>query len=252
MNKLAILAASLLLFFGAMLWFLAAADWNGFIRSQIEIQGAQVLGEPVTVDSVDLQISEGFGGIYGVSFSNPSQFNQPKAFYLGEISLDLDLVSLGESPLIIESIILKKPQAFVEFDQNGKTNIEHLLNTIKKNISVSSEQAEQTQPEQKKKSSDKPEARIAIEKLTLAGVALTLDLTKVNGKTYNIEIPEVELGAIGGTQGLPASELAGVISTNIFKAISKAAKKQYKKALKDKFSDQFDEKKKEFLEKLKK
>ncbi|KGJ99141.1 hypothetical protein [Thalassotalea sp. ND16A] len=251
MNKLAIVAAGLLLFFGAMLWFLASADLNGFIRSQIETHGSQVLGEPVTVDSVDLQLSEGFGGIYGVSFSNPSQFGQPKAFYLGEVSLDLDISSFGQSPLVIESITLNKPQAFVEFDQNGKTNVEYLLNAIKRNTSTGSGDAEQTKPEPQKKSSDIPETRIAIEKLTLAGVALTLDLSKVNGKIYDIEIPEVELGAIGGEQGVAVSELAGVVSTNVFKAIAKAAKKQYKKALKQQFNDKLDEKKEAFLEKLK-
>ena len=45
MNKLSAIAIGLLLFFGAMLWFLAAADWNGFIRSQIEIHGSKLTGE---------------------------------------------------------------------------------------------------------------------------------------------------------------------------------------------------------------
>ncbi|WNC71376.1 hypothetical protein RGQ13_14760 [Thalassotalea psychrophila] len=243
MNKLAALAIGLLLFFGAMLWFLASADWNGFVRSQIEIHGSKLTGETVTVDKVDIKFSEGFGGIYGVSFSNPSKYKQAKAFYLGEVSLDIDMESIGQTPFVLESIALKQPQAFVEFDKNGNNNFKDLLTAINNQIPKS----ESTSSSKKKKDS-KPEPRISINHLELAGVALTVDLSEVNGKTYNIEIPSVQLGAIGGAEGLPASELGMVIGNSLFKAISAAAKKQYKQIMKEKLN----KKKQDFLEKLKK
>lgn len=243
MNKLAALAIGLLLFFGAMLWFLASADWNGFIRSQIELQGSTLTGETVKVEKVDLQLSEGFGGIYGVSFANPSKYQQPNAFYLGEISLDIDMESIGQMPFVLESIVIKKPQAYVEFDKNGNNNFKDLLTAINNQIPES-----ESAPSSKKKKDSKPESRIAINKLELAGVALTLDLSQVNGKTYELEIPSVQLDAIGGSDGLPVSELGAVIGNSLFTAISDAAKKQYKQVMKDKLN----KKKKDFLEKLKK
>ncbi|WOH37450.1 hypothetical protein RI844_19145 [Thalassotalea fonticola] len=243
MNKLAAIAIGLLLFFGAMLWFLASADWNGFIRSQIEIQGSKLTGETVKVDKVDLQLSEGFGGIYGVRFSNPSKYEQPLAFYLGEVSLDLDVNSLTGSPVIIEALTMKNPQAFVEFDKNGNNNFKDLLAAINNQIPKP-----ESEPTPKKKKDSKPEPRIAINKLELTGVALTVDLSKVNGKSYDIEIPSVQLDAIGGVDGIPASELGTVIGNSLFKAISAAAKKQYKQVLKDKLN----KKKQDFIEKLKK
>lgn len=243
MNKLAVLAIGLLLFFGAMLWFLASADWNGFLRSQIEIQGSQLTGETVKVDKVDLQLSEGFGGIYGISFSNPSKYKQPQAFYLGEVSLDFDLSSLTGSPVIIEAITVKKAKAFVEFDKDGNNNFKDLLTAINNQIPKS-----ESEPTSKKKKDSKPEPRIAINKLELSGVALTVDLSQINGKTYDLEIPSIQLDAIGGTAGLPASELGAAIGNSLFRAISAAAKKQYKQVLKDKLN----KKKQDLIEKLKK
>ncbi|WNC69494.1 hypothetical protein RI845_04940 [Thalassotalea nanhaiensis] len=243
MNKLSAIAIGLLLFFGAMLWFLASADWNGFVRSQIEIHGSKLTGETVTVDKVDIKLSEGFGGIYGISIENPVKYQQPKAFYLGEVSLDIDMKSIGQSPFVLESIVLKKPQAFVEFDKSGNNNLKDLLTAINNQIPKS-----ESEPETKKKKDSKPEPRISINNLELAGVALTVDLRQVNGKTYDVEIPSVQLGAIGGEEGLPASELGAVIGNSLFKEISAAAKKQYKQVMKEKL----DKKKQDFLEKLKK
>lgn len=248
MNKLAIFAAVLLLFFGAMLWYLASADWNGFIRSQIEIQGSKVTGQDVQVDKVDLKVTKGFGGIYGISIANPDEYTQPKAFYLGEVSLGIDVKSLTSSPIILDTITLDKVQAFVEFDKQGNNNLKDILDIINDNIPKSD--APEKDSSASKDTSSEP--RIAIKKLTVANVALTLDLTEVNGKTLDVKIPSVDLNAIGGEEGLPASELGGVIANNLFSAIKKEAEKQYKKGLEDKAKNKLEKEANRFLDKLKK
>ena len=250
MNKLAIVAAALLLFFGAMLWFLASADWNGFIRSQIEIQGSKLTGQPVTVDKVELSLTEGFGGIYGVSFNNPGKYAQKNAFYLGEVSLGIDVSSLTKSPIVVRTIALKKPQVFVEFDEQGNSNINDLLTAINSNIPKSEGGTAEPEPAppKKPKKDAKPQPKIAINSLELTGVALTLDLTKVNGKVIDVEIPSVQLESIGGTTGIDADKLGAVIGKDVFSAISDEVKKQYKLALKEKL----DKKKQDLLDKLKK
>lgn len=241
-------AAALLLFFGGMLWYLASADWNGFIRSQIEIQGKKVIGEDVTVDKVDLKLTKGFGAIYGISIANPEKYIQPKAFYLGEVSLDIDVKSLTASPIVLETVTLDKVQAFVEFDKQGNNNLKDILDTINANI-PKSKPSQEDAPAKKDTSS---EARIAIKKLTVANVALTLDLTEVNGKTLDVQIPSVELDAIGGTEGLPVSELSGVIAKDLFNSIKKAAEKEYRKSLEDKAKNKLEKEANRFLDKLKK
>ncbi|WP_068546015.1 hypothetical protein [Thalassotalea crassostreae] len=249
MNKLAIFAAGLLLFFGAMLWFLASADWNGFIRTQIEIQGSKVTSRTVKVEKVDMKLSEGFGGIYGLSISNPVKYEHINAMYLGEVSLGIDIQSLSSSPIVIKSIKSIKPQVFVEFDKDGNNNISDILAAIKAN--TQSDNVQPIEPPKKKKKESKPETKIAIHEFVLSGVALTLDLTKVNGKTLDLELPTVALDSLGGAEGIEASKLGATIAKEILSEISKQAKEQYQAALKDKAKQKLDEKKKKLLDKLK-
>lgn len=249
MNKLSMFAVALLLCFGGVLWYLASADWNGFIKSQIEIHGSELIDQPVTVDKVDLKITEGFGGIYGISFANPSKYSQPKAMYLGEVSLDIDVESLTSSPIILEAITLKKPEAFVEFDKSGNTNIQDLLDAI--NAKLPSESAP-VEVEAKKKNDNKPETMVAINNLVLEGLALTVDLNAVNGEQYDVEIPSINLSSIGGEEGIPVSQLGAEIAKKLLKAIKSEAKDQYEQVMKDKVKDQIEEKKDDLFNSLKK
>lgn len=247
MNKLAIFAVALLLCFGGALWYLASADWNGFIKSQIEVHGSELIEQPVTVDNVDIKITEGFGGIYGVGFANPSKYSQPKAMYLGEVSLDIDVESITGSPVVLEAIVLKKPQAFVEFDKAGNTNIQDLLDVINAKMPKDGAPVE---PEKKK--SSKPETMVAIKNLVLEGLALTVDLNAINGEQYNVEIPAINLSSIGGNEGLPVSQLGAAIAKKLLKAIKNEAKEQYEQAMKDKVKDQIEKKKEDLFNSLKK
>ncbi|WP_371188842.1 hypothetical protein [Thalassotalea maritima] len=245
MNKLAIVAASLLLIFGAALWYLASADWNGFVRSQIEIQGSKLTQTPVTVTDVKIHVNEGFGGIYGLAISNPQQYQNVNAMYVSEISLDIDSTTLGKQPVVLDAVKLINPQVFVELDSKGNNNIEQLLATINSQFDEHGE-PKSTEPESKRKS-DKPETRIVINNLELSGLVLTLDFTQVSGKTHNIEIPSVTLGNIGGEQGIPSSQLGAVIAKELLQAIITETDKQYGLQLKEKFN----ETKKQLLNKLK-
>ncbi|NMP17299.1 hypothetical protein [Thalassotalea sp. Y01] len=248
MNKLAIVAATLLLIFGGVLWFLASVDWNGFIRSQIEIVGSKLTENTVTVDKVDLKLTEGFGGIYGIAFNNPSKYQQKNAFYLGEVSLDIDLKTITKQPIVLESVKLIDPQVFVEFEKDGSNNISDLMKIINSKFDKNGQPNEDVQTDRPAKQGE--EKRIAISNLELAGIALTLDLTKVNGKTMDVEIPASKLGNIGGSEGLPASQIGAVVAKEVFSQISKETKKQFEKAAKQQLKDKVEKETKGFFDKL--
>jgi len=225
---LASIVVVILLACGGALWFLAGGSLNEFIKAQIETVGKQVTEQPVTVNKVDMQLAKGAGSIYGVSITNPSKYNSPKAFSLGEITLDINLESLTHEPIIIDAIVIKKPEAFVQITQSGDSNIKDILDAINRNL-PKSEQAAQASKEQ----DPKAEPNIRVSKIVLAGTAMSLDLTALGNKEHVATLSDIELTDIGGEKGLPASQLGSVIAKEALSAIWKQAKKNQKEKLKD-------------------
>ena len=85
---------------------------------------------------------------------------------------------------------------------------------------------------------DAPDPRIKLNSLVLEGVALTLDLTSLGNKVHNEELPRVDLGGIGGAEGLPASQLGAEIAKQITDALYDEAKEKQKEKLKGKLQEQ--------------
>ena len=91
-----------------------------------------------------------------------------------------------------------------------------------------------------------------MKKFVLAGVALRVDLTKLGNTTHKKTLPDINLSNIGGTDGLPANELGGVMIKKALSAIWKEAKNSQKDIIKDEVKEKAKEKLKEkFGDKLK-
>lgn len=231
----------ILLLCGGALWFLAGGSLNEYVKTKIESVGQQVTEQNVTVNQVDIQLTKGAGSIFGLNLPNPSQYNYPSAFSLGEITLDINIESLIEEPIVLDAIVIKKPEAFVEFTKAGNANIKELIDTIEKNLPKS--QATETP-------NTKPEPKIAIRKVILAGTALSMDLSALGNKEHQATLPDITLTNIGGEQGLPASQLGSVIVKEALSEIWRHTKKVQKEKLKDKAKEKIKEKAKEKLSEL--
>ncbi|MFT5757519.1 MAG: hypothetical protein ACI9LM_002254 [Alteromonadaceae bacterium] len=232
MNKLASLIIIILLACGGALWFLANGSLNDYIKQQIQTVGSNLTAQTVTVANVDIRLSEGAGTINKFTITNPSHYSYPHLFSLETITLDINLKSLTDTPIIIDAIIIDSPQAFVEITQNGSSNIQDVLDAINKNIPESSATKE----------SDSTEPNIRVNKLILAGTRLSLDLSKLGNKTHQLILPDIELTDIGGKSGLPASQLGAEITKKALAAIWKQAKKTQKQKLQAKLTETLKEK----------
>lgn len=239
MNKLASVAIVLLLSFGAALWYLASGSLNIYIKEQIEQQGSAYTEQTVSVTQVDMKLTQGAGSISGITLSNPDIYQQKNAFSLENVTLDINIKSLTEEPIVIDEIIIKNPQAFVEITSDGKSNFNDILDALDRNLPKTEESASQ-QPKQEQSPRDEPKVRV--EKIIVSGVALTLDLSQLGNKAHQLTLPEINLTNVGGEQGLPASQLGGEIIKQVLKQISRAAKKEQKEQIKSKIKDKIKDK----------
>ncbi len=255
MKKLAALAIVILVICGTALWMLAPDAFNQFIKEQIEKIGSETTQQTVKVADVDFTLTQGNAAIKGLTISNPKTYQQPYAFTLGNIALDVDVASLAKEPVVIESFTIHDAKAFVEFTKSGNANIKDILDAINKKL------PQDQQPQIKDEEQKEPKVRV--DKLILAGVGLTLDLRQLSnktftGKSYQETLPTVDLGNLGGKDGMPVSLLGKEIGKKIIQSIWQQAKSSQKdklraeltKKLKDK-ADKLKQKAKDKGKKLK-
>lgn len=233
MKIIASIIVVLLLLSGGVLWFLANGSLNDYVKTQIETVGSQVTEQAVTVKAVDIKLTSGAGSILGINIANPKTYSQPNAFALGEMTLDINLESLTSSPIIIDAIVIKSPQAFVQFTQTGGSNIQDILDAIERNTPKAD-----TTPT---KSEGGEEPKIKVSKIILAGTALTLDLSAFGNKAHSATLPDITLSNIGGADGLPASQLGSEIVKQALSKIWQQAKATQKKKLTDSAKDKLKE-----------
>jgi len=229
---------------GAGYWFLTSGTINGLVKEQIQIQGGQVTGQSVKVAAVDINLLKGSGSISGLTVSNPSGYTQASVFSLGTIALAIDVASLTEEPYVIESLLISNPEVFVEVNAKG-SNLKDLYAAIDKNMPAEDAQ---------NSSSDGGAAdpRIKLNSLQLQGVSMTLDLTALGNKVHSEKLSNINLGGIGGDQGVPASQLGAIIAKKITDALWDEAKQKQKEKIKGKLKEKAAEKFGELLGKFNK
>ena len=247
MKIIATILVIVLLLCGGALWFLAGGSLNEFVKQQIESQGQTITGQQVTVKQVDIQLSKGAGSIFDIVLANPKGYQNIPAFSLAEMTLDINLTSLtnkgNEQPIIIDAIIIKQAQAYVELNQAGEANYQKILETIKAQTSSKPKQ-------QAPQSTDNKEPNIIVKKVILADTQLALELSALGNKRHETKLSDIELTDIGGAKGVPASQLGAEISKQVLSSIWKKAKKQQKKKLLKKATEQFKDKAKKKLAEL--
>ena len=248
MKVIASILVIVFLALGGALWFVAGGSLNDFVKAQIESVGLQVTEQKVSVNLVDIRLSEGAGTIKGLNLPNPKGYGAENAFTLGETTLDINLESLTSTPIVLDAIIIKQPSAYIQITKDGKSNIKELIDIIKKNTATGNAQKTTTDSATK-------EPLMAVDKIVLAGTKLTLDLTELGNKAHEITLPDINLDRIGGQQGVPASQLGSEIIKQALSSLWKQAKKQQEGIIKEKVKAKVDEKvdelKKEAKDKLK-
>lgn len=243
MKILATIVVIILLICGGALWFLAGGSINEYVKLQIEKVGSELTEQKVSVQTVDIKAFQGAGSILALNLPNPEGYKAKNALTLGEITLDINVESLAKSPIVIDAIVIKDVKAFTELTSSGGANVKDLLDTIKKNTPASKPEAEESKESTK-------EPMLSINKVIIEGTALTVDLSALGNKAHLLTLPNIELSAIGGEKGLPASQIGSEIMRQALDNIWQETKKAQKDKLKDEALDKLKDKAKDKLKSL--
>jgi hypothetical protein len=150
LNKLAVLAFALLLFFSTMLWYLANGSLNDYLKSQVVLQSQYYSAQEATLLNADFSNNTGVAQFIGFSLSNINGLTQPSLFKADEISAQLAAVPSHQlnSPSIqkktttvvhVKELRLGRLHAWSEqtkSGETGKTNLEEVFNQVSTKLAM--------------------------------------------------------------------------------------------------------------------
>ncbi len=229
MKKILIVFAAVVVLIAVGL-FVLLSNMNSVVAKAIEKHGSDVTQTSVTVSGVDISLREGRGSIKGLKVESPDGFEVRAAFSLGDITLDIDIQSLRDDPIIIDEIRILAPVVRVEATETGVTNIDELRKSVQASAGGTSG-GDGGSSGQKK--------RIRIMKFVFEKGSIEIDATALGIEKRTIELPEIRLSDIGGSDGATADDITRIVLDAVAKkAAAEAAKAGVKESIKTKLGDE--------------
>lgn len=164
---------------------------DSLVKQAIEKYGSQATHTAVRVRGVHIKLKQAEATISGLTVANPTGFNTPNAFSLGQITTRLDLKKTNQHNIVIDEVRIQTPEVFYEMNADRQGN----LNQLKERLAG-----------QGKVATGKPAApsstappTISIRKFAFSGAALHVLLVPLKNKQYNLHIPSFTLSQLHGT-----------------------------------------------------
>jgi hypothetical protein len=216
MKKVLIVVAVVVVLIAAGI-FLILSNLDALVEKAIEKHGSTVTQTGVSVSGVKLSLREGRGTINGLRIENPDGYGALNAFSLDDITLDIDIESLGSDPIVIDEIRIVAPEIYVEVTTDGSTNITDLRKNVQESLGEGSEGGSG--------GSEGNEKRILIRKFVFDGGKIELDATALGQEKRTLQLPGITMNDIGGPGGFYPDQITAVILDRVIERVASAVAK---------------------------
>jgi len=193
----------------AVVFFLGNID--KIVKGALEDVGSELLGVPVKVASVKIELKNGSGQITGLTIANPTGYSAPNALEMKMIRFGFNLGSLGKQPIVVDELNVNNPVVQLEVKEDGSSNLKTLQDNIDKNRAKADKKAaEQTSSDAIPKGEP---VRISIGKLTMTDV--TVHVNAPGQEPQTVVIPDIVEKDVGNGEGLTPGEIGKLIVNRI-------------------------------------
>ncbi|WP_159820881.1 hypothetical protein [Colwellia sp. 20A7] len=246
MNKLAVLAFSILIFLSTMLWYLANGSLNEYIKSQIELQGHYYSGQTTSLLLAEFSDSTNSAQLNQLTLANISHYQAENLLTVDEAIVELSAIQNRTLVTAIKKVTVNKLTINIEEDKNNINNIDQLIQTISLTLAkdypqsypaisakiyaqehpdLDAEQYAKNHPEARsideptktKKSRGKAKLKVTIAAINIKDLELNIIR---NGITQSILKHNITIEGIGGDEGLEANQIGGEILLKILSLAS--------------------------------
>jgi hypothetical protein len=215
----------------AVIAFLIVAFMLGsIVKKGINHAGPQITQTSVVLEDAKISPFSGKGTLKGLTVGNPAGWTTPRAFYLGEVSIDLEPGSLTKDHIVINSIVIDRPEITFE-TKITSSNLQDLLKNIQQSSGASTPPS-QPSPEGKPSTpaEDRKPVKLEVKSFRLQNAKV---IVAGAGTTVPVEIPSLVLENLGTREGgLTPEQLAAAVLKEITAQVAQAgAKKAAEKGL---------------------
>jgi hypothetical protein len=147
LNKLAVLAFALLLFFSTMLWYLANGSLNEYLKSQVLLQSNYYSGQQAQLLKATYSAENGSTQFDDFLLNNIDGLSQPLFLSIDKITAQLAQIPSSQlnSPSIqkktttvvhVQKVTIDHLTAWSEIDFSGKSNLDTLLMKVNSQLAT--------------------------------------------------------------------------------------------------------------------
>jgi hypothetical protein len=158
---------------------------GALLKQAIEGYGTDYLGAPVTVDTVNVSLTEGSAGLDELVIGNPADYSGPAAFRLGRISATLDTSQISSELVVLKDVTIDGAEVNV-LAKGQKTNLQALMDHLNREIGAT-DAAEET--------GTSSEVRLIIDRFSFTNAKASVD-SDVLGQA-EVTVPDIRLSDIG-------------------------------------------------------
>lgn len=214
---------------GCLALVLVIMSFSTLVKSGIETMGPKVLGVPVTLEDVDIELlSAGTvqTGLTRLVIKNPEGYETVSALSLPHIQAQFDWNSVLTDTILVEEVLIVGPVITFEWSLERGSN----LSKIQENVTRSTQSGPDDNEKEKRethKEGDEPEKKVHIKKVTVKDAIINVSLIGGQNQVIQLPLDDFELRDIGNpSEGTTFSNaLAVVFDDLIHRAILRAVKK---------------------------
>ncbi len=209
---ISIIIALVLFIAGSVIYVLTNID--SIVKAAIEKYGSEATKTAVRVSSVKIKLTDGEGGLRGLTIADPPGFSFPSIMTLGDISVRIAVKTVTHTPIVIDNVLVSGPEVFYEMKEDGTANID----VLRKNL------ASGPSPEAKpaKTVTKGKEVRLRIRKFVFEKGKVHVRVAKVADKPYTLDLARIELTDIGQQKGATPEEVGRIVATALAEETAKA------------------------------
>ena len=189
------------------------------IKTAAEKVGPKVLGVPVTVENVDVNLFTGSFNLKNLRVGNPQGYSSDPLLSLGSLVISIDMGSLmGTNAIVVHEVALNDLHASYEVVK-GVANVQ----AIKAKVAPEDQEKKPVVAETKPAQPAKPARKVVIEKLASHGGMVSVRTGLTLGQAVTVPLPPIEAMDIGRkTGGITVTEVVGNIFLEITKSVGTA------------------------------
>lgn len=193
---------------------------NSAVKKGVETFGPQLTKVSVKLDSVNISILSGSGGVKGMVIGNPEGYKTDHAISVGEAELGLSPGSLLSDKVVVKHIRVVAPD--ITFESSGVTenNLSKILDNL--NAATGGDKPKDSKPAETKSAG--PGKKLQVDDFLIKDAKVNVAVPGLAGKTVTVPIPDIHLSNLGqGPEGITAAELTKQVLTLVLAEATKAA-----------------------------